>query len=87
MYNKGKSIRIFLDRWNSITAIDQNGGIDMSSIEAAKKLYDICRDMDIEETMELVLSAETEEQGDFFSLISDFILQRKQKEVIAQKEF
>ena len=59
----------------------------MSSIEAAKKLYDICRDMDIEETMELVLSAETEEQGDFFSLISDFILQRKQKEVIALKEF
>lgn len=59
----------------------------MSSIEAAKELYDICRDMDIEETMELVLSAETEEQGDFFSLISDFILQRKQKEVIAQKEF
>ena len=70
-----------------MTTADQSGGMDMSSIEAAKKLYDICRDMDIEETMELVLSAETEEQGDFFSLISDFILQRKQKEVIALKEF
>jgi len=35
----------------------------MTSIEAAKKLYDL------------------------FSLLSDFILQRKQKEVIAQREF
>ena len=59
----------------------------MSGIEAAKKLYDTCRDRDIEETMELVLNAETEEEGEFFSLLSDFILQRKQKEVIAGKEF
>lgn len=59
----------------------------MSGIEAAKKLYNTCRDMDIEETMELVLNAETEEEGEFFSLLSYFILQRKQREVIAQKEF
>ena len=59
----------------------------MSGIEAAKRLYGICRDMDIEETMELVLSAETEEEGDFFSMLSDFIPQRKQREVIVQKEF
>ena len=59
----------------------------MSGIEAAKKLDNTCRDMDIEETMELVLNAETEEEGEFFSLLSDFILQRKQREVIAQKEF
>ncbi len=63
------------------------GGICMSGIEAAKRLYGICRDMDIEETMELVLSAETEEEGDFFSMLSDFIPQRKQREVIVQKEF
>lgn len=58
-----------------------------SKIEAAKRLYAICRDMDIEENMELVLNAESEEEGEFFSLLSDFILQRKQKEVIARKEF
>lgn len=34
----------------------------MSKTEAAKKLYEECQDMDIEETMELVLSAETEEE-------------------------
>ena len=59
----------------------------MSGIKKKKKLYNTCRDMDIEETMELVLNAETEEEGEFFSLLSDFILQRKQREVIAQKEF
>lgn len=58
----------------------------MSKAEAAKKLYEECKDMDIDETMELVLNAETEEQ-DFFSMLSDFILQRKQKKVIAQKRF
>ncbi len=59
----------------------------MSGKGKEKKLYNTCRDMDIEETMELVLNAETEEEGEFFSLLSDFILQRKQREVIAQKEF
>ena len=59
----------------------------MSNIEAAKKLYDTCKDMDLEETLELVLSAETQEEQDFFSMISDFILQRKQRKVIAEKRF
>ena len=59
----------------------------MSKAEAAKKLYEECKDMDIDETMELVLNAETEEEQDFFSMLSDFILQRKQKKVIAQNRF
>lgn len=59
----------------------------MSKAEAARKLYEECKDMDIEETMDLVLSAETEEEQDFFSMLSDFIFQRKQKHVIAQKRF
>ena len=59
----------------------------MSKIEVAKKLYAQCRDMDMDETMELVLSAETEEDKEFFSLLGDFILQRKQQEVIKEKRF
>ena len=59
----------------------------MSKIEVAKKLYAQCRDMDIDETMELVLSAETEEEKEFFSLLGGFILQRKQQEVIKEKRF
>lgn len=59
----------------------------MSKTEVAKMLYKECKDMDIEETMELVLSAETEDEKDFFSLLSDFILQKKQRDVITQKRF
>lgn len=59
----------------------------MSRIDAAKKLYEVCKDMDIEETMDLVLSAESQEEQDFFSMLSDFLLQKKQKEVISQKRF
>ena len=59
----------------------------MSNIEAAKQLYNICRNMDLDETMQLVLSADTVEEQEFFSMLSDFILQQRQKEVIRQKRF
>ena len=59
----------------------------MSKTEAAKRLYEECKDMDIDETMDLVLSAETEEEPDFFSMLSDFLLQKQQRKVIAQKRF
>lgn len=57
----------------------------MSKTEAAIRLYELCKDMDIGETLDLVLNAETQEQQDFFSMLSDFILQKKQMKVIAQK--
>ena len=59
----------------------------MSNIEAAKQLYNTCKNMDIDETMQLVLSADTVEEQEFFSMLSDFILQQRQKEVIQQKKF
>lgn len=59
----------------------------MSKLDVIRELYSQCKDMDIEETMELMLNAETEEEQDFISVISDFILQRKQREVIEQKRF
>ena len=59
----------------------------MSNIEAAKQLYNICRNMDLDETMQLVLSADNAEEQEFFSMLSDFILQQRQKEVIRQKRF
>ena len=59
----------------------------MSNIEAATQLYNICRNMDLDETMQLVLSADTVEEQEFFSMLSDFILQQRQKEVIQQKKF
>lgn len=59
----------------------------MSNIEAARQLYEQCKDMDIDETRELVLAAKEEDEIEFFSYLSDFVLQRKQKEVIKQGRF
>ena len=58
----------------------------MSKAEAARKLYEECKDMDIEETMDLVLSAETEEEQDFFSMLSDFYIAKKAKACNCPKE-
>ncbi len=59
----------------------------MSDASVIKELYNRCMEMDIEDTMELALSAETEEEQGFIEIISDYILQIKQKEVIEQGKF
>lgn len=52
-----------------------------------KRLYEQFRGMDIHDTLDLIFKAETDEEKEFFSLISDFIMQAKQKEVIENKGF
>lgn len=61
--------------------------IDMSDVNAIKELYNKCKELDAEDTMELALNAETEEEQRFIEMISDYILQLKQKEVVAQGKF
>ena len=52
-----------------------------------KRLYEQFRGMDIHDTLDLIFKAETDDEKEFFSLISDFIVQAKQKEVIENKGF
>ena len=59
----------------------------MSNIEVIRELYNRCKDLDIEDTIELELGAADEEERDFISVISDFILQQKQRKAIEQKRF
>lgn len=63
----------------------------MSNIEVIRELYSRCKDLDIEDTIELELELELgaadEDERAFISVISDFILQQKQKKVIEQKRF
>ena len=40
-----------------------------------------------EDTLQLVLEAETEEQKEFYEMVGDFLLQKKQREVIERKLF
>ncbi len=59
----------------------------MSNKEVMKELYNRCKEMDIDDTLELVLEAETEEEKEFIELVGNYMLQIKQKEVIAQGLF
>ena len=56
----------------------------MSHTEAFKEFYKRCKEMDIEETVEVALNAESEEEQEFVELISNFMMKTKQKEVIGQ---
>ena len=52
-----------------------------------KRLYEQCRGMDIHDTLDLIFRAETDEEKEFFSLISDYLMQTQQREVIENKGF
>lgn len=50
-----------------------------------KKYNDIYKEiitLQPEDTMQLVLEAETEEEKDFYELVGDYLLQKKQKKVM-----
>lgn len=52
-----------------------------------QRLYEQCRGMDIHDTLDLIFRAETDEEKEFFSLISDYLMQTQQREVIENKGF
>ena len=43
--------------------------------------------MQPEDTLQLVLEAETEEQRNFYEMVGDFLLQKKQRQVIERNLF
>lgn len=59
----------------------------MSNVEAFKEMYRCCKEMNVEDTVDLALNAETQEEQEFIEVITNYILQTRQKEVIAQGKF
>ena len=59
----------------------------MSKSEAIHELYEQCKDMNFDESYQLIKNARSEEERDFTRVIADFILQQKQKKVILEKRF
>lgn len=57
----------------------------MPKAEALHKLYNTCKEIEFDESSELILEAESKEEADFFRLVTDFILQQKQRRVVAEK--
>ena len=54
----------------------------MCDVEKYNKIYKDITSLQPEDTLQLVLEAETEEEKTFYELIGDFLLQMKQKQVV-----
>jgi len=59
----------------------------MSTNETLKMLYNECLKLDLAEATQLILEAETEEEQGFYSIVSDFVLQQRQRKVIKKNQF
>ena len=59
----------------------------MSRAEAIDELYEQCKDMDFDESCELIKEARSDEERNFIWAVADYILQQKQKKVILEKRF
>ena len=51
------------------------------------KIYEDIKKLQPEDTLQLILEAETEEEKDFYELVGDFLLQMNQKQVIERNMF
>jgi len=59
----------------------------MCDVRKYNKIYEDIVSLQPEDTLELVLEAETEEEKNFYELVGDFLLQMKQKQVIERNLF
>lgn len=59
----------------------------MSDIKKYTDIYNEIKKLNAEDTLQLVLEAPTEEEKEFYEMVGDFLLQRKQRKVIAKKVF
>ena len=59
----------------------------MSKAEILHELYHQCSEINFNDSHEIISSAESEEEADFFRIVTDFVLQQKQKKVIEEKRF
>ena len=59
----------------------------MCDVKKYKSIYNEIQDLQPEDTLQLVLEAETEEQRDFYEMVGNFLLQRRQKQVVERNLF
>lgn len=54
----------------------------MCDVKKFSKIYKDIATLQPEDTLQLVLEAETEEEKDFYELVGDYLLQIRQKKVV-----
>ncbi len=59
----------------------------MCDMRKYNKIYEDIVSLQPEDTLQLVLEAETEEEKSLYELVGDFLLQMKQKQVVERNLF
>ena len=59
----------------------------MCDVQKYSLLFEDIKQLQPEDTLQLVLEAKNEEEQDFFEMIGNFLLQKKQKQVIERNLF
>ena len=59
----------------------------MCDVKKYSDIYAEISKLDPDDTMQLVLESESEEEKEFYEMIGDYLLQKKQKESIARNVF
>ena len=59
----------------------------MCDVEKYEKIYQEIEKLQPEDTLQLILGAKTEDTKNFYEMIGNFLLQKKQKETIERKIF
>lgn len=59
----------------------------MCNLEKYNKIYKDILKLGPDDTLQLVLEAESEDEKEFYELVGNFLLQKKQKQVIERNLF
>ena len=59
----------------------------MCDIKKFTDIYNEIKMLNAEDTLQLVLEAPTEEEKEFYEMVGNFLLQKKQREVIKKNLF
>ena len=70
-----------------VNGVQQNEGVGMCNVKKYERIYEEIKELQPEDTLQLVLEAETEEQRNFYEMIGDYLLQLQQKKVVEENLF
>ncbi len=59
----------------------------MCDLKKYADIYKEIKQLNPDDTLQLVLESKTEEEKDFYEMVGDFLLQQKQKDAIARNVF
>ena len=59
----------------------------MCNIKKYNDIYNDIKELTQDDTMQLILEAPTEDEKEFYEMVGDYLLQRKQRDCIARNIF